>query len=202
MSSISLKTFSLLSHWGLTATSYMCVGQRTSKKLSHNSEHSKASLSPQMGTGRGARVCCCSVLRCQQRRVRPQKWAKIHSAARFFSLEVTDTFSLTPCARTPSAPCELLLALGLTRISWKSDLSSEEIRFSFQTRNLVSRSHKSISLNRRTVCRSAVWGLLAVSAFLTGGFGRREPRTRLLEGGRPAHNTRTRGLNLFCWNWG
>ena len=61
MSSISLKTFSLLSHWGLTATSYMCVGQRTSKKLSHNSEHSKASLSPPDGHWEGG---TCVLLQC------------------------------------------------------------------------------------------------------------------------------------------
>ena len=61
MSSISLKTFLLLSHLGLTATSYMCVGQRTSKKLSHNSEHSKASLSPADGHWEGG---TCVLLQC------------------------------------------------------------------------------------------------------------------------------------------
>ena len=94
-----------------------------------------------------------------------RKWAKITPpAAQFFSLEeVTDTFSLTPCARTPQCWFS-----SLPRISWKSDLCSTEIGF-FWEENLLVQSHKSSAFEVADGVCKAARGLLAVSAFLTGG---------------------------------
>ena len=93
-----------------------------------------------------------------------RKWAKITPpAAQFFSLEVTDTFSLTPCARTPQC-----WFYSLPRISWKSDLCSTEIGF-FWEENLLVQSHKSSAFEVADGVCMAARGLLAVSAFLTGG---------------------------------
>ena len=110
MSSISLKTSSLLSHLGhqalLRAT---CVWAKEQAKSFHTILNIPKPHFPPTSRWAEEEGGTCALLQCvfrccQQRRVRPQKWAKIHSTARFFSLEVTDTFSLTPCARTPCCP--------------------------------------------------------------------------------------------------
>ena len=108
MSSISLKTFSLLSHLGHRYEVHLCAVERTSKKLSHNSEHSKASLSPQADGQRGVRharlflQCCCCWQQPQRVPSQPkneQKFTQLPASSSH--CVVTDTFSLTPCAHHP-----------------------------------------------------------------------------------------------------
>ena len=146
MSSISLKTFSLLSHLGHRYEVHLCVVERTSKKLSHNSEHSKASLSPQADGQRGVRharlllQCCCCWQQPQRVPSQPkneQKFTQLPASSSH--CVVTDTFSLTPCALS----CKLLLAPSLPGFPENQICPPEKSDFS-RTRNLVSQSHKSI----------------------------------------------------------
>ena len=117
---------------------------------------------------------------CSVRRVRPQKWAKI-TPARFFSLEVTDTFSLTPCARS-----RLLWIVAGAQISSKSDLSSKEIWF-FLEQNLVSNLTNPF-LNFWTGRQCLGSGGVRLTASLGFPDRRLRGRTRTQEvtGGRPA----------------
>ena len=117
---------------------------------------------------------------CSVRRVRPQKWAKI-TPARFFSLEVTDTFSLTPCARS-----RLLWIVAGAQISSKSDLSSKEIWF-FLEQNLVSNlTNPFVNFWTGRQCLGSGGVRLTASLGFPDRRLRGRTRTQEVTGGRPA----------------
>ena len=159
----------------------MCAGERTGKKLSHNSA-SQIHFPPRWAGGRHGLQCApCSA----------PKMSKNHSRPLLLTGGDRHFFTDTLCPIPPAVNC-----------CCSPDFL--EIRFVLQ-RNLIfswskilfpiSQIHLSTFELADSVSAAAVWGLLPVSAFLTGGFGEgREPR-RWLEGGRPAHNTRTKGAD-------